>query len=52
MYIIRLLSNEGDSLLSAILHAEDGSYEEGAVDFWEGLRDRFGDSVALELDTA
>ena len=35
MYIIRLLSDGGDSLLSAILHAEDGEYEEGAVDFWQ-----------------
>eukprot|EP00966_Prymnesium_polylepis_P335557 7390909-Prymnesium_polylepis.1 len=35
MDIIRLLSDGGDSLLSAILHAEDGEYEEGAVDFWQ-----------------
>ncbi|KAL1507196.1 hypothetical protein AB1Y20_008046 [Prymnesium parvum] len=62
MYIIRFLSGNGDSLLSAILHADDGAYEEGAVDFWQeyrkgrrmfvcsGLRDRFGESVQLSMD--
>jgi len=51
MYITRLLSEKGDSLLSAILHAEDGEYEEGAVEFWQGLRERFGDTVALTAES-
>ena len=40
MYVIRLLSATGDSLLSAILHAEGGEFEEGAVDFWQARQKR------------
>lgn len=36
-YIIRFLSETGDSLLSAILHAEGAAYEEGAVEFWQAM---------------
>lgn len=34
-YIIRFLSDTDTVLLSAILHADQGEYEEGAVEFWE-----------------
>ena len=48
LHIIRLLNDEKTSLLSAILHAdEDGKVEEGAVEWWEALRKRFGDEVTL-----
>ena len=35
------------ALLSAILHPEDGEYEEGAVEFWHSLRKKFGDELEL-----
>ena len=51
LHIIRLLSNEGKSLLSIILHADQtGEYEDGAVEFWEKLRSKFGDVVPLTDD--
>jgi len=48
MHIVRLLSAERKPLLSAILHPEDdGKVEEGAIQFWESLRQRFGDEPEL-----
>jgi hypothetical protein len=35
-------------LLSAILRPEDGDeVDEGAIEFWDSLRERFGDDVTL-----
>lgn len=52
LHIVRLLGEDKSSLLSAILHAdaETGKVEEGAVEWWEALRKRFGDEVALLPD--
>lgn len=47
LYIVRLLDAEDTSLLSVMLHAGAEGYEEGAVEFWTQLRDRFGDKVDL-----
>jgi hypothetical protein len=47
LYIVRLLDAEDTSLLSVVLHAGAEGYEEGAVEFWTQLRDRFGDKVDL-----
>ena len=50
LHIIRLRDADGKSLLSAILHPEEpgGQVEEGAIQFWEKLRERLGDEVELE----
>ena len=53
MRIVRLLDADGSSLLSAILHyddAEDAEDAEGAVQFYERLRERFGDNFSLAPD--
>ena len=49
MHIIRLKDGGGKSLLSAILAPEEpgGAVEEGAITFWENLRERFGSQVEL-----
>mmetsp|Transcript_37652 Transcript_37652/g.75341 ORF Transcript_37652/g.75341 Transcript_37652/m.75341 type:complete len:179 (-) Transcript_37652:166-702(-) len=48
MHIVRLLGDDQKPLLSAILHPEDGDdVDEGAIEFWESLRNRFGEDVAL-----
>lgn len=43
LHIIRLLADDESTLLSAIL--TDQSDDEGAVDFWMNLRERFGEVV-------
>ena len=51
LHVVRLLSADADMLLSAILHPEvDGEVDEGAIEFWESLRSRFGDDVELVAD--
>ena len=51
LHIIRLLGEDKSSLLSLILHAgADGEVEDGAVEWWQALRTRFGDEVALLED--
>ena len=45
LYIVRLLGDQGESLLSVILNSK--SAEEGSTDFWKSLRDRFGANVPL-----
>lgn len=42
LYITRFLDTEGETVLSAMLHGKDGSYEPGATDYWEKLRKTFG----------
>lgn len=42
LYITRFLDAEGETVLSAMLHGKDGSYEPGATDYWEKLRETFG----------
>lgn len=51
LHIVRLLSAEKKSLLSAILHPETpgGEVEEDAVKFWDSLRAKFGDELDLDL---
>ena len=48
LHIVRLLGAE-KPLLSAILSAEKPGeeVEEGAIEYWSKLRDRFGDEVEL-----
>ena len=49
LHIVRLLGGEGQSLLSAILSPETPGeeVEEGAVEYYERLRARFGDELEL-----
>lgn len=47
LYIVRLLDADDTSLLSVILHSGSDGYEEGAVEFWNQLKDRFGEKVEL-----
>ena len=49
LHIVRLLNAEKKTLLSAILSAETPgeAVEEGAIEYWSKLRDRFGDEVEL-----
>lgn len=42
LYITRFLDAEGGTLLSAMLHGVDGSYEPGAAEYWEKLQHTFG----------
>lgn len=42
LYITRFLDENGGTVLSAMLHGPDGSYEPGAADYWEKLRKTFG----------
>lgn len=42
LYITRFLDEDGGTVLSAMLHGLDGSYEPGAADYWEKLRETFG----------
>lgn len=42
LYITRFLDDAGETVLSAMLHGVEGSYEPGAADFWEKLRKTFG----------
>ena len=51
MHIVRLLGEDKTPLLSAILHPEEGEeVDEGAIEFWDNLRKRFGDDVDLVRD--
>jgi len=53
LHIIRLLDGYpgGKPMLSAILHPEEGDVvDEGAVQFWDSLRQRFGDELELVPD--
>ena len=43
LHIVRLLGEDGKSLLSAILHPEDGEVDPGAIEFWTSLKNRFGE---------
>ena len=53
LHIVRLLDGDSKTMLSAILHPEEGDVvEEGAVKFWDSLRQRFGDDVELVPDDA
>jgi len=49
LHIVRLLGEEGQSLLSAILSPETPGEEvdEGAIEYWSKLRDRFGEQLEL-----
>lgn len=48
LHIVRLLGDDGASLLSAILHPDDGDeVDEGAIQFYDSLRKKFGDNVEL-----
>ena len=49
MHIIRLRNAQSQPILSAILHPEEpgGEVEPGAIQFWENLREKFGDEVEL-----
>lgn len=42
LYITRFLDENGETMLSAMLHGKEGSYEPGAADYWEKLRTTFG----------
>ena len=50
LHIVRLLDKEGESLLSAILHEGPDGYEDGAVSFYERLREKFGATVDITDD--
>ncbi|EOD29843.1 hypothetical protein EMIHUDRAFT_233398 [Emiliania huxleyi CCMP1516] len=50
LHIVRLLDKEGGPLLSAILHAGPDGYEDGAVSFFERLREKFGATVDITDD--
>jgi hypothetical protein len=52
MHIVRLLGGtERKTMLSAILHPEDGDeVDPGAIEFWDSLRQRFGDEVELAAE--
>lgn len=43
LYITRFLDGSGATLLSAMLHGVDGAYEPGAADYWDKLRQTFGE---------
>ena len=49
LHIVRLLGEGDKSLLSAILSAETPGeeVEEGAIEYWSKLRERFGDKFDL-----
>ena len=49
LHIVRLLGSEGQSLLSSILCPEEPGEEvdPGAIDYWNKLRERFGDEIEL-----
>jgi len=47
MYITRFLNEDGETLLSAILHGVDGAYEPGAADYWGKLRQTFGEEQTV-----
>ena len=49
LHIIRLMSGESKPLLSAILSPENpgDEVEEGAIEYWSKLRQRFGDEFEL-----
>lgn len=49
LHITRLLGDDGKSLLSVILSPETPGeeVEEGAIEYWSKLRERFGDSFEL-----
>ena len=48
LHIIRLKDEQQQTLLSAILAGENGGeVEDGAIEFWNSLRDRFGEKVQL-----
>lgn len=42
LYITRFVDGGGETVLSAMLHGVEGSYEPGATDYWEKLRKTFG----------
>ncbi|KAG5175022.1 hypothetical protein JKP88DRAFT_229445 [Tribonema minus] len=48
LYITRFVDAEGKTVLSAMLQAEGGQYEEGAVAYWTKLREAFGAEQKLQ----
>ena len=50
LYIVRLLDAQDGSLLSAILHPGTDGFEEGAVEFYKRLRERFGENVEITAE--
>jgi len=51
LHIVRLLGKDSKSLLSAILTGEDGApVEDDSIQFFDSLRERFGDEVELAAD--
>lgn len=52
LHIVRLRGAEKQSLLSAILSAETPgeSVEDGAIEYWAKLRERFGEEVELSFE--
>ena len=53
MHIVRLLGADDATLLSAILQPDEpgGEVEEGAIQFFEKLRNKFGERPALVSET-
>ena len=53
LHIVRLLDGERKPLLSAILAPEEGSgqVDDGAIKFWDSLRQKFGDDIDLVPDS-
>lgn len=47
LYITRFLDENGKPLLSAMLHGVNGAYEPGAADYWEKLRETFGQEQSV-----
>ncbi|CAM9786209.1 unnamed protein product [Ectocarpus sp. 6 AP-2014] len=47
LYITRFLDEEGNTLLSAMLHGVDGAYEPGAAGYWDKLRKTFGEDQSV-----
>lgn len=47
LHITRFLDEAGGTLLSAMLHGVDGAYEPGAADYWEKLRQTFGEEQTV-----
>lgn len=47
LYITRFVDGDGGTMLSAMLHGVDGAYEPGAADYWEKLRQTFGEEQTV-----
>lgn len=48
IYKVSFLREGGGPLMTCLLHGPDGNYQAGAVEAWEALRERTGETLEVK----